>query len=401
MADISQFQPLFPEEWVLAPLHEQAAELVAECHSLKGQAGEPIVRALGAKLRAMNSYYTNKIEGQHTHPEEIERALKKDFNADAALAKKQRVAVAHMEVEEQLEQKLGKTAPGEIFSPPVVCEIHGLLYSKLPEGDRVTEEGEPIVPGKFRTKDVKAGRHVAPPWKDIDGLMEGWSERYRKLAGTEALLIGAACSHHRLAWIHPFIDGNGRTARLHTHLVLHAMGFTQGLWSPMRGLARTQEQYYVRLNNADLLRRNDLDGRGPLSQEELVAFASYFLGVCLDQVRFMRGRLDLASLRDRLKSLLLQLQGQPWKIGSEKSVVKIDALEALHYVAMAGPVERSRFVAMTGLGDRTGRRVLASLLDFGVLTEDSPRSPVSFGVPLSSLRLLFPNLWPEAEGRNP
>ena len=401
MADISQFQPLFPEEWVLAPLHEQAAELVAECHSLKGQAGEPIVRALGAKLRAMNSYYTNKIEGQHTHPEEIERALKKDFNADAALAKKQRVAVAHMEVEEQLEQKLGKTVPGEIFSPRVVCEIHDLLYSKLPEGDRVTEEGDPIVPGKYRTKEVKAGRHVAPPWKDVDGLMEGWAERYRKLAGTEALLIGAACSHHRLAWIHPFIDGNGRAARLHTHLVLHAMGLTQGLWSPMRGLARTQEQYYVRLNNADLLRRNDLDGRGPLSQEELVAFASYFLGVCLDQVRFMRGRLDLASLRDRLKSLLLQLQGQPWKIGSEKSVVKIDALEALHYVAMAGPVERSRFVAMTGLGDRTGRRVLASLLDFGVLTEDSPRSPVSFGVPLSSLRLLFPNLWPEAEGRNP
>jgi hypothetical protein len=95
--------------------------------------------------------------------------------------------------------------------------------------------------------------------------------------------------------------------------------------------------------------------------------------------------------------LLLHLQAQPWEIGSEKSVVKIDALEALHYVAMAGPVERSRFVAMTGLGDRTGRRVLASLLDFGVLAGDSPRSPVSFGVPLSSLRFLFPNLWPEAE----
>lgn len=397
MADISQFQPLFPEEQVLGPLHELAAALVTECHTLRGQAGEPIVRALSPKLRAMNSYYTNKIEGQHTQPAEIERAIQKDFNADAALARKQRVAVAHMEVEEQLEQALVKTAPGEVFSALVVSEIHGLLYGKLPEGDRVAEAGEHIVPGKYRTKDVTAGRHVAPRWKDIDGLMEGWAERYRKLAGTEALLIGAACSHHRLTWIHPFIDGNGRAARLHTHLVLHAMGLTQGLWSPMRGLARTQEQYYARLNNADLPRRNDLDGRGPLSQEELVAFAMYFLGVCLDQVRFMRGRLDLASLRDRLKSLLLHLQQQPWQIGSEKSVVKIDALEALHYVAMTGPVERSRFVAMTGLGERTGRRVLASLLDFGVLTEESSRSPVAFGVPLASLRFLFPNLWPEAE----
>jgi Fic family protein len=397
MADTGKFQPLFPEERVSGPLHELAAELVRECHTLRGQAGEPIVRALSPRLHAMNSYYTNKIEGQHTRPTEIERALQQDFSADAALAGKQRVAVAHMEVEQQLEQALAKTAPGEIFSPRSVCEIHRLFYSKLPEAGRVTDEGEPIVPGEYRKKDVKAGRHVAPPWKDVDGLMEGWAERYRKLAGTEALLIGAACSHHRLAWIHPFIDGNGRAARLHTHLVLHAMGLTQGLWSPMRGLARTQEQYYARLNDADLPRRNDLDGRGPLSQEELVAFASYFLGVCLDQVRFMRGRLDLASLRDRLKSLLLHLQEQPWEMGSEKSVVKIDALEALHYVAMAGPVERSRFVAMTGLGDRTGRRVLASLLNFGVLTEDSPRSPVSFGVPLSSLRFLFPNLWPEAE----
>ena len=397
MADISQFQPLFPEERVIGPLHELAAELVTECHTLRGQAGEPIVRALSPRLRAMNSYYTNKIEGQHTRPAEIERAIQKDFSADASLARKQRLAVAHMEVEQQIELALAKTTPGEIFSPLLVCEIHGLLYSKLPEADRVTDEGKPISPGKYRTNDVKTGRHVAPQWKDVDGLMEGWAERYRKLAGTEALLIGAACSHHRLAWIHPFIDGNGRAARLHTHLVLHAMGLTQGLWSPMRGLARTQEQYYARLNDADLARRNDLDGRGPLSQEELVAFAGYFLGVCLDQVRFMRGRLDLASLRDRLKSLLLYLQEQPWKIGSEKSVVKIDALEALHYVAMAGAIERSRFIAMTGLGERTGRRVLASLLDFGVLTEASPRSPVAFGVPLSSLRFLFPNLWPEAE----
>jgi Fic family protein len=397
MAGISQFQPLCPEERVSGPLHELAAQLIAECHTLQGQAGESMVRALSPKLRAMNSYYTNKIEGQHTKPAEIERAVRGDFNADAALAKKQRLAIAHMEVEQQLEQKLGKAAPAEVFSTQLVGEIHGLLYSKLPESDRVSDEGESIVPGEYRKKGVKTGLHVAPPPDDIGGLLEAWAERYRKLAGAEALLIGAACSHHRLAWVHPFIDGNGRAARLHTHLALHAMGLTQGLWSPMRGLARSQDQYYARLNNADSSRRNDVDGRGPLSQEELVNFAGYFLEVCLDQVRFMRERLDLASLRDRLKSLLLHLRDQPWEIGSEKSVIKIEALEALHYVAMAGPIERSRFVAMTGLGDRTGRRVLTSLLDFGVLTADSSRSPIAFGVPLASLRFLFPNLWPEAE----
>ena len=397
VADVGRFQPLYPEERVLGPLLELAAELVTACHRLGGQAGESVSLALRPRLRAMNSYYTNKIEGQQTRPADIERAIRRDFDADATLAKKQRLAVAHMDVEQQLERKASALSPRDLFDAQVIREIHSPLFSNLPESDRHADDGRPIVPGQFRRVDVTAGRHLAPPWKDVAGLVESWATRYRGLAGTEALVVGVTCSHHRLAWIHPFIDGNGRVARLHTHLMLHSMGLSHGLWSPMRGLARTREQYYAKLNNADLPRRNDLDGRGPLSQEELVAFVRYFLDICLDQVRFMRERLDFETLKERLRSLLSRLQQAPWQIGSERSVIKIEALEALHYVAMAGPVERSRFVAMTGLGERTGRRVLATLLDCGLLAADSSRSPVAFALPLASLGTLFPNLWPEAE----
>ncbi|MFQ5660063.1 MAG: Fic family protein [Gammaproteobacteria bacterium] len=396
-ADLGRFQPLYPESRVLGPLQELAADVVMECLRLQGQAGKPIVHALRPKLRAMNSYYTNKIEGQHTRPADIERAIHKEFDADETLAKKQRLAIAHMEVEELLETKLAQATLPEIFTPGLVREIHQKLYTRLPEADRLTDEKIIIVPGEFRHKDVMTGSHVAPRWQEVENLVEGWADQYCKLTGTEALVIGTACSHHRLTWIHPFIDGNGRCARLHSHLLLHAKGLTQGLWSPMRGLARSQEQYYARLNNADLPRRNDLDGRGALSQEELVNFANYFLEVCLDQVRFMRKQLDLNSLKNRLKSLLLYLQDNPWQMGSEKSMIKPDVLEALHYTAMTGPVERARFIAITGLGDRSGRRVLASLLDYGVLSAESTRAPVSFAVPLPSLKYLFPNLWPEAE----
>ncbi len=397
MADPGSYQPLYPEERVLSPLLELAAELVAQCHRLGGQAGPSLVGALRLRLRAMNSYYTNKIEGQDTKPAAIERALRKQFDADAGLAGKQRLAIAHMQVEEELEQKHRGTAPRQLFDPALVKEIHGALYGKLPKEDRVTKDGKEIIPGEYRKDKVTAGQHLAPSPKDVPELMQGWAERYRQLAGTEALLVGIACSHHRLAWVHPFIDGNGRGARLHSHLVLDAMGMTHGLWSPMRGLARTHEQYYARLNNADLPRRNDLDGRGQLSQEELVKFAGYFLESCLDQVRFMRDRLDLAALKVRLQTFLADLEAKPWQIGSEKSLIKPEALEALHYVAMAGPLDRSRFIGMTGLGERTGRRVLASLLDYGVLAADSTRAPVSFVVPQKSLRFLLPNLWPEAE----
>jgi Fic family protein len=397
MADISQFQPLFPEERVLAPLQDLSARVIDSCLRLTGHGVAPVAVALRPKLRAMNSYYTNRIEGQHTRPADIERAIRKEFDADATIARKQRLAVAHIEVEEELERGIDGASPVALFSPALVRDIHKRLYEKLPELDRITDQDEPIRPGQYRTKDVKAGLHISPPWQEVEGLMDGWAAHYAALPGKENLLIGAACSHHRFTWVHPFIDGNGRAARLHAHLVLHAMGLTQGLWSPMRGLARTREQYYGRLNNADLLRRNDYDGRGPLSQEELVAFVRYFLEVCLDQVQFMRDRLDLQTLKERLKALLLNLQTSPWEIGSEKSVIKIEALEPLHYVAMTGALDRSRFISMIGLEERTARRILASLLDFGILKAETPRAPVEFAIPLKSLKFLFPNLWPEVE----
>ncbi len=397
MADLRAFEPLYPDERVLGPLLELAGALSHEAARLGGDAGRPVAAALRPWLRAMNSYYTNKIEGQHTRPSDIERALHRKFDADKKLAKKQRLAVTHVRAEEQLETSSQPVAPRDLFSSTYVREIHRVLYEGLPPADRVTDEGEPIPPGEYRQRDVTAGHHLPPRPADVAEFVDGWARAYARLAGREALVVAAACSHHRLTWIHPFIDGNGRTARLHSHLLLHALDLTHGLWSLMRGLARTQDAYYARLNNADLQRRNDLDGRGALSQEGLVAFAAYFLDLCLDQVRFMRDRLDLPALKARLQSLLRSLEERPWRIGSERSVIKSEALEALHYVAVAGPVERSRFVAMTGLGGRTGRRVLASLLDYGILEAESPRAPVRFALPLNSLRYLFPNLWPEAE----
>jgi Fic family protein len=395
MPGLRRFQPLLPEPGAAGGLLEKAAELVAQGYRLEAAAGG-LSAALAPLLRSMNSYYSNRIEGQHTRPAEIERALSRSFDADRELARKQRLAVAHIQAETELERTLPpERAP--LYAPAYVKHVHAELYGRLPEHDRRDDAGAEIMPGAWRTTQVTAGRHLAPSPGEIPALLAEWQHAYARLPGLEQSVVAAACSHHRLVWIHPFPDGNGRTARLHTHLVLTALGITRGLWSPLRGMARDREGYYARLNNADLERRNDLDGRGPLSQEELVAFASWLLDVCLDQARFMRDLLGLEQLKERLRDLLLWLAAHPWEIGSEKSVIKSEALEALHYVAISGPLDRARFLAMTGLPARTARRVLTSLLDFGVLSSPSPRAKVELAVPLASLRFLFPRLWPEAE----
>ena len=74
----------------------------------------------------MNSYYSNRIEGQHTRPLELEQALRKDFSADAKLAARQRLALAHMDAEAAAEAAyVGEDAVPRLYlhRPVPACPI--------------------------------------------------------------------------------------------------------------------------------------------------------------------------------------------------------------------------------------------------------------------------------------
>jgi hypothetical protein len=80
-----QFEPLLPSDARQEALLSKAGDLVRAATALAGQRVPPELQVL---LRSMNSYYTNRIEGQHTRPHEIEQALRKDFSANQELAAK-------------------------------------------------------------------------------------------------------------------------------------------------------------------------------------------------------------------------------------------------------------------------------------------------------------------------
>ncbi|OLL32175.1 cell filamentation protein Fic [Burkholderia sp. SRS-W-2-2016] len=398
MTTVVSFEPLFPEDRVLDPLLDRTAELVDSSRQLQAVQRTPLALALIPQLRAMNSYYTNKIEGQHTTPAKIEAALMRDYSPDHTERKKQRLAIAHIAAETALEEEWGSLEVSALFEPARLTTIHDRFFSDLPADERFTSEGEPIVPGELRQIDVTVGRHLAPEPGMIEPLLDAWAKRYARIRIKEYQLIGIACSHHRLAWIHPFADGNGRVARLHSHLALRAADLTHDLWSPLRGLAREHELYYARLSEADQTRRNDLDGRGNLSQEGLVKFAQFFLDCCLDQVRFMVRMTEFDGVTDRLLDLLRYLDANPWMVGSEKSVIRPEASGlAMEFVATRRAVTRAEFNQMLGVSDVLARRITRSLLDIGLLNSPSHRGDLSFGLPLKSLRFLFPRLWPEVD----
>ena len=307
----AQMEPLLPGEHRLGPLLELAHDLQREADRLGALCQPGALQDLRTLLRAMNSYYSNKIEGQHTLPLEIEQALRNDYSKDEDKARRQRLAVAHMATEQQLGEQWGAWTLDRVWSPRMVQDIHQDLFARLPETDRLLPEGDVLEPGALRDRDVSVGSHAAPSRHAIAAMLQRWGEFYRGVRRGELQIAAAAASHHRLAWIHPFRDGNGRVARLHTHLAFGKLGLTNGLWSPLRGFARTHDTYYARLAAADEPRAGDLDGRGNLSEQALIDWTAYVLELCLDQVRFMAGLLDLGRMKDRIAACL-SFEGAPW-----------------------------------------------------------------------------------------
>ncbi|WP_028310474.1 MULTISPECIES: Fic family protein [Derxia] len=383
----AQFEPLQPDfqHRKLDELRERCATLVERAQRLAGMA-HPVTRTeLRELLRAMNSYYSNRIEGQGTHPLNIQRALARDFSERPDVARLQRIAVAHLDAERELEARV---AAGD--SPTTMAfliDAHRALYSRLAPQDRLTDDGLPIEPGALRNREVEVGRHVPPAAAALPAFLARLDQVFGKLPPGERLLLPVACLHQRAAWVHPFLDGNGRALRLQTHAALWRL--SDGLWSVNRGLARRRADYYDHLAAADAARRGDLDGRGNLSEAALRDWCDFFLGICEDQVGFMTRLLDLDAMKTRMQALL------SFRAAHDKNI-RMEALAPLHYVFAAGPVTRGEFAQMTGLKERTARALLSRLLTTGLLRSDTPLGPVRLGLPLDALQFLLPDLYPEA-----
>ena len=384
-----QFEPLLPQ-LRLAELRERAAVLARDAISLRGKVHPSTLDSVRELVRAMNSYYSNRIEGQSTSPLNIERALRHEFLPDSDTARLQRLALAHIEAERGLESRIGTDGDESVLNISFAVAAHRALYSRLAPEDR-TSEGRLVEPGAIRDDSVNVGRHVAPAAASLPGFFQRFDEVYDQRRSWDMHVIATACAHQRLAWVHPFLDGNGRAVRLQTHCALCPL--SHGLWSVNRGLARQRTEYYARLANADSPRRGDLDGRGNLTEAGLHEWVDFFLKVCEDQVSFMREMFDFDEMKRRIEALVIfRMQTErPTQGGMRK-----EAALPLHYAFAAGPMTRGEFTQMTGLGERTARTLLSYLLRTGLLVSDTRLGPVRLGLPLDALQFLFPALYPEA-----
>lgn len=385
-----QFEPLLPQSG-LQKLADETRVVFERSHSLRGALHPTTLGAVRELVRNMNSYYSNLIEGQSTHPRNIDKALKENFSARPDVACRQRLAIAHIEAERELEARLSQPDWRDVdaLRSEFLIAAHRALYGRLPDADRRSPENVTVDPGSVRADDVSVGRHAAPAHGAISAFLQRMDEVYPRIRGVDALLYGIASAHHRFTWVHPFVDGNGRACRLQTHCALFPL--SGGLWSVSRGLARDRDGYYARLANADEPRQGDLDGRGNLSERMLREWCEYFVAICKDQVTFMSRMFDFDGLRDRIAALVAVRQQS-----SDYAYYRREAIEPLHHVLVLGPVGRGDFVRMMGIPERTAQRTLTQLVKDGLLVSDGPKQPVRIGLPLDALSVLFPSLYPEA-----
>jgi Fic family protein len=142
-----------------------------------------------------------------------------------------------------------------------VCNLHRLLVDGVRGGRRGS--------GRFRREEVKVGdvaggevivHHEPPSWLEVEarvGELLAWIEASKVHGRGDAdpwvhPVILAGIAQHRLVWIHPFVDGNGRTARMLTTLLLFQRGYDfKYLFELSTYYNRERDDYYRALRQAD------------------------------------------------------------------------------------------------------------------------------------------------------
>lgn len=180
-------------------------------------------------------YNSNAIEGSTLTLRETQLILETGLTIGGKSLREHFEVLNHKDAIEYVESLVEQDAP---LSALHVRQIHKLVLARIDDENA----------GQYRRTQVRiAGAQYVPPeaW-EVPQRMQDWENWLRQAEHQLHPVVLAAQAHHRLAAIHPFIDGNGRTARLVMNLALFRQGYP-----PTVILRANRRQYYQALAQAD------------------------------------------------------------------------------------------------------------------------------------------------------
>lgn len=397
-----QFSPLAPTQLSGTfddKLLEKAEYICIESPKLLGGYNEIVINEIKNLLRITNSYYSNRIESEGTHPINIEKAMKKEFSEDTKEKQLQYLSLAYIQTQIHLENTLHSwNTP---FDTNFQKEIHKKFYSyegmkdflKIKRDDKFID----MIPGELREEDVKIGKHIAVPYHELENIMKQFNEAYNGSIrhGLKIMkILYILSSHHRFVWIHPFLDGNGRTSRLLMDSLISFIGIEgYGLWNISRGLARNNSKYKSLLAAADEIRTSDYDGRGNLTNKGLYQLVDFMLDVAIDQINYMKSVLSIKELSQRIENYVEFAKKKMYRI--EPLPKHTDRL--LKELLIKGSLKRGDVEKIIGTKQTVASTLIKELIQRDYIQSDSARGDIRIKFNAHFSMKIFPELMPDIE----
>ncbi|NEQ26866.1 MAG: Fic family protein [Microcoleus sp. SIO2G3] len=186
----------------------------------------PVVAELRSRFDVQFTYNSNAIEGNTLTQSETEMVIRSGITIQGHPLNEHLEAIGHAQAIDYLEELAG----GESIGEREIRELHSLMLRSI----------DPRTAGVYRSIDVKAAgtNYEYPSHFLVRELMAGFHQ-WLQVSDNLHPIKRAAQAHLEFVAIHPFVDGNGRTARLLMNLLLLRAGY------PIAIIANTQREAYI------------------------------------------------------------------------------------------------------------------------------------------------------------
>lgn len=254
-----------------------------------------VIASLRETARLMTTHYSTQIEGNALTEEEVKQVVmgKSGF---PGRERDEREVRNYFVALEYVEEQLRQDAP---LSEKLIQSIHGMAYNGIKK-QSIYRDGQNVI------KDGKTGAivYMPPEAHDVAPMMKTlvqWIDDQITNNELPAPII-AALAHYQFATIHPYYDGNGRTARLLTTFILHKTGYgMKGIYSLEEYYAKNLQGYYNALTVGKS--HNYYFGR---AEADITSFLEYFIEGM--SIAFQRVRENALNHKETEITSLLMIQ---------------------------------------------------------------------------------------------
>ena len=186
------FTPIIPQELnggIDNELLIKAEYICTKSAQMVGNYNIKVIDEIKDLLRMVNSYYSNKIESEGTHPLNIEKAMRKEYSDNVKAKNLQLLSLAHIQTQNFVEN-YSLNNSNNPYCKEFIKDIHKEFYSQegMESFRQIKNDNNIIemVPGELRDRDVKIGQHIPISYLELDSTMNKYENFYKPTRTTQA-----------------------------------------------------------------------------------------------------------------------------------------------------------------------------------------------------------------------